>query len=154
MRRPSGAIAKCSLEEAPAKHKIREASHSRASCLPPPSFLVLLPKSRHHHQPATTCKTQTKLFNGAAKMTKMRCQQTRRHFICSTATSGGELSSCCCCCGPLLSLAAVWQAKSCKLMATGAHSKRFHYCHKLWPAPLPPEIALKNSAEYFSISAP
>lgn len=27
--------------------------------------------------------------------------------------------------------AATGRAKSCKLMATGAHSKRFHYCHKL-----------------------
>lgn len=28
-------------------------------------------------------------------------------------------------------LSSLQRAKSCKLMATGAHSKRFHYCHKL-----------------------
>lgn len=57
----------------------------------------------------------------------------RRHFICSsTATSGRHLRA-----TPSAisyvsgSAAARGRAKSCKLMATGAHSKRFHYCHKL-----------------------
>lgn len=54
---------------APAKHKIRVASHSlsrRVACLPV------------HNLRQVLCKTQTELFNGAAKMTKMRCQQMDR----------------------------------------------------------------------------
>lgn len=59
------------------------------------------------------------------------------------------------------------RAKSCKLMATGAHSKRFHYCHKLLPRHHLlllhrlhsrlllhfPEDSAKNFPAYFSISA-
>lgn len=151
MRRPSGAVAKCSLEEAPAKHKIREASHSKASCRRP-RFLSFSRRVAIIINLRQLAKHKRNCSMAPQKWPK--CDASRRAAILFAALPLPAASCLPAAAAALLSLAAVWQPKSCKLMATGAHSKRFHYCHKLWPAPLPPEIALKNSAEYFSISAP
>lgn len=87
-------------------------------------------------------------------------QRRRRHFICSsTATSGRHLCAAIRTSSPTVDhflhfchfcsrSGCQRRAKSCKLMATGAHSKRFHYCHKLRQQRLRRrrlrEIALKN----------
>lgn len=58
---------------APAKHKIRVATRRRWIVGGLPLGIMGMPATCDKF-----CKTQTELFNGAAKMTKMRCQQMER----------------------------------------------------------------------------
>lgn len=143
---------------APAKHKIRVASHSLsrrvASAQPAASFVQntnrIVQWRRKNDQNAMPANGPTdKWYGKGAAPILFAAALPLPAAICAPPSSPPRLL---CTISYIFVISAARagqrRAKSCKLMATGAHSKRFHYCHKLRQLRLRRrrlrEIALKN----------